>query len=145
MRPVHKFNRGAVGISIHAPHEGVRRSPFQIADAEKRFQSTHPTRGCDEMVHAVLNSVTFQSTHPTRGCDNQPQQQLMYHMTFQSTHPTRGCDQLVRVLCLICQISIHAPHEGVRPEHGKHKIVVNISIHAPPEGVRLRASRLRYS
>ena len=34
-------------ISIHAPHEGVRRFRCDRASIHYRFQSTHPTRGCD--------------------------------------------------------------------------------------------------
>ena len=125
------------------------------------FQSTHPTRGCDQRAPAEQVSVCnfnprtprggathstrveiirqrFQSTHPTRGCDaggllhaprpghfnprtprggatmtawNYPPQLL-----FQSTHPTRGCDDGSPIQQCGITISIHAPHEGVRPE-----------------------------
>ena len=34
---------------------------------------------------------------------------------FQSTHPTRGCDGQLLASFLHTRISIHAPHEGVRP------------------------------
>ena len=37
--------------------------------------------------------------------------------TFQSTHPTRGCDAVCSCVCDTTTISIHAPHEGVRPQY----------------------------
>ena len=36
-----------LAISIHAPHEGVRRSTATVNLSPTLFQSTHPTRGCD--------------------------------------------------------------------------------------------------
>ena len=38
------------------------------------------------------------------------------------------------------KISIHAPHEGVRPGYEEYQILEDISIHAPHEGVRLRVN-----
>ena len=61
----------------------------------------------------------FQSTHPTRGCDSVCTIARMDN-TFQSTHPTRGCDCIPGKLEELKKISIHAPHEGVRPCHSKH-------------------------
>ena len=84
-------------------------------ERETRFQSTHPTRGCDAVFIAVApHNNIFQSTHPTRGCDvgrelsfdgysisiHAPHEGVrhdrkggkMEKKKFQSTHPTRGCD-----------------------------------------------------
>ena len=58
----------------------------------------------------------FQSTHPTRGCDRSVQFEKVCSLLFQSTHPTRGCDGLFGESSRAIAISIHAPHEGVRPE-----------------------------
>ena len=56
---------------------------------------------------------------------------------FQSTHPTRGCDQFAKRVYFLRRISIHAPHEGVRPSGWlTYEELNNISIHAPHEGVR---------
>ena len=55
---------------------------------------------------------------------------------FQSTHPTRGCDEYWKYCELAEDISIHAPHEGVRLLDIFHVVVAYISIHAPHEGVR---------
>ena len=103
-----------VDISIHAPHEGVRRDVLAVLPATyhfnprtprggatswtvrhsipRRFQSTHPTRGCDGIDISFSLDDLFQSTHPTRGCD------VIFVLSgiaalFQSTHPTRGCDE----------------------------------------------------
>ena len=106
------------------------------------FQSTHPTRGCD--VYSCASSMTrrsFQSTHPTRGCDSpstgrrlqsayfNPRtprggataggKEAIRTLKFQSTHPTRGCDVHAPGNHQLYQISIHAPHEGVRPRTSK--------------------------
>ena len=59
-------------------------------------------------------------------------------MIFQSTLPTRGSDVIRRTRWVAEQlISIHAPHEGERPEgrlYAEGKLA--ISIHAPHEGER---------
>ena len=124
------------------------------------FQSTHPTRGCDRMERVMKSFRLFQSTHPTRGCDRAAQRSFASGFRFQSTHPTRGCDGYGKSGIHRLDISIHAPHEGVRrlgyakdyvrqihfnprtPRGGAtitRMIVDNllsISIHAPHEGVR---------
>ena len=79
------------------------------------FQSTHPTRECDQFFNRFLDRIVkFQSTHPTRECDSnagRAVQSSQYfnprtlqesataeYVTriclpeFQSTHPTRECD-----------------------------------------------------
>ena len=84
------------GISIHAPHEGERRiSPCGQYPCHA-FQSTLPTRGSDGLV-ALIN-------HEIDG--------------FQSTLPTRGSDLPPCIVAIYVVISIHAPHEGERPDTG---------------------------
>ena len=124
-------------ISIHAPHEGVRLGfRFQFFGFVI-FQSTHPTRGCDESGTGIARATTdfnprtprggatvvvaygvqlykFQSTHPTRGCDGSNASTVFGYFAFQSTHPTRGCDCRRHHNSVGFFISIHAPHEGVR-------------------------------
>ena len=78
-------------ISIHAPHEGVRHSLMCLVERLYRFQSTHPTRGCDRNLRCSVSAQIFQSTHPTRGCDTGSCFDSSAFL-FQSTHPTRGCD-----------------------------------------------------
>ena len=123
------------------------------------FQSTHPTRGCDPLSSRWDGIRTFQSTHPTRGCDTmnllnrsftkyfnprtprggatQLERERLELTKFQSTHPTRGCDVNTFYLFGGKDISIHAPHEGVRLYNRLNPLFVFISIHAPHEGVRL--------
>ena len=90
----HEYDRDAVRISIHAPHEGERRSATsRKCRCSKAFQSTLPTRGSDSteiMVWSLENK--FQSTLPTRGSDMYQRFQTICHYN----------------------ISIHAPHEGER-------------------------------
>ena len=137
--PERRRGAGVLLISIHAPHEGVRRHTYPLSTVTKSFQSTHPTRGCDLCydihvriqrisIHAPHEGVRrkphrsdtgsrlFQSTHPTRGCARRHAARYPA-FRFQSTHPTRGCDGSVKATISSFVISIHAPHEGVRP-HG---------------------------
>ena len=54
---------------------------------------------------------------------------------FQSTPPARGATITYKLLCLLINISIHAPHEGGDAQFCfKFKAVDHISIHAPHEG-----------
>ena len=59
-------------------------------------------------------------------------------IVFQSTLPTRGSDgRRAMEKILRSEISIHAPHEGERPQAGDMRPRrKNISIHAPHEGER---------
>ena len=56
----------------------------------------------------------FQSTHPTRECDQFFNRFLDRIVKFQSTHPTRECDSGIRHTDLLTGISIHAPYKRVR-------------------------------
>ena len=132
---VKNFHRGC--ISIHAPHEGVRlRGKVRHGDNNK-FQSTHPTRGCDHFLEYFVISFQFQSTHPTRGCDKEdPEGHGRAEISIHAPH--EGVRLFVgrSVSAGISDISIHAPHEGVRrfPMTNRDRLI--ISIHAPHEGVR---------
>ena len=85
--------------------------------------------------------MTFQSTLPTRGSDMPLQDKAKNDIVFQSTLPTRGSDgRRAMEKILRSEISIHAPHEGERPQAGDMRPRrKNISIHAPHEGERLAA------
>ena len=52
-------------ISIHAPHEGVRRFRCDRASIHYRFQSTHPTRGCDciACIEDWLSEISIHAPH----------------------------------------------------------------------------------
>ena len=171
-----------VHISIHAPHEGVRRKQWRNTATTWIFQSTHPTRGCDRVmfrrvrefcisihaphegvrhaehgkpkriryfnprtprggatvldggdpvgliisIHAPHEGVrrtlhTFMRTtsgyfnpRTPRGGATDCRERVNVHLLFQSTHPTRGCDHVAEEIRRVEEISIHAPHEGVR-------------------------------
>ena len=124
-------------ISIHAPHEGVRRSRLETVNRNALFQSTHPARGCDPMRHIITRCVPISIHAPREGVRHVPRSGYSYGCPFQSTHPARGCDFLKNFSDFHAQISIHAPREGVRrvPEN-VIILPLRISIHAPREGVR---------
>ena len=106
-------------ISIHAPHEGERRSPAN-ASGRRYYISIHA---------------------PHEGERPFGKEKKKMEKRFQSTLPTRGSDSDIVNLSLTLVISIHAPHEGERPRVetlGYSDIA--ISIHAPHEGER-RSSR----
>ena len=104
---------------------------------EVLFQSTHPTRGCDMLPSSSLLSRLFQSTHPTRGCDCS---QIAFNAScfkFQSTHPTRGCDQPGRwTWTTYKHFNPRTPRGGATWILGRPGLQISISIHAPHEGVR---------
>ena len=79
-------------ISIHAPHEGVRRFRCDRASIHYRFQSTHPTRGCDYHNLKAYYGTSISIHAPHEGVRPLPPLGHRY------SH----------------NISIHAPHEGVR-------------------------------
>ena len=104
-------------ISIHAPHEGERHDPPVRIRLDKRISIHAPHEGerlsCGQKAR---HNHKFQSTLPTRGSDGLcPTVHMLLLALFQSTLPTRGSD--------VCpgassrrgtSISIHAPHEGER-------------------------------
>ena len=105
-------------VSIHAPHEGERRSDKPRREYVRRVSIHAPHEGerpCGRYT-SILPRWRFQSTLPTRGSD--------------LVAPTRQ----IRVR----YVSIHAPHEGERRYlgHANAKITL-VSIHAPHEGERL--------
>ena len=105
-------------ISIHAPHEGERPAvtTYNFVSPSS-FQSTLPTRGSDVFqINLVHNVCKFQSTLPTRGSDILVLINQVRDKIFQSTLPTRGSDTAHIYPILQNGISIHAPHEGERPD-----------------------------
>ena len=149
-------------ISIHAPHEGERRSILLLPSFHFNFNPRSPRGGATCVCLYATAFNAFQSTLPTRGSDLSRLSIQYFAAVFQSTLPTRGSD----VHDWVCgtsqiRISIHAPHEGERlilwpkmisspkfqstlPTRGSDGIVCFlpplaflISIHAPHEGERL--------
>ena len=81
-----------VYISIHAPHEGVRLVHAQAWAFRFNFNPRTPRGGATANQLCFHKLIKFQSTHPTRGCDVYLRSSRYSHILFQSTHPTRGCD-----------------------------------------------------
>ena len=79
------------------------------------FQSTHPTRGCDISAQPIHAHVLNFNPRTPRGGATRKHGFRNQVVKFQSTHPTRGCDWVLPKTKRITAISIHAPHEGVRP------------------------------
>ena len=129
-------------ISIHAPHEGERRTNSALCCSILLFQSTLPTRGSDFLLHhSSPFSLNFNPRSPRGGATNIPEQ-LHFLLRFQSTLPTRGSDIILcfrRIAANV--ISIHAPHEGERRGlRALRSRLQQISIHAPHEGERLKTT-----
>ena len=106
-------------ISIHAPHEGERRSR-RVADTLQVDFNPRSPRGGATFYKAVDDFVANISIH----APHEGERRL-------SLHPS----------ALAFGISIHAPHEGERP--GAEAVLLTsaeISIHAPHEGERQRKS-----
>ena len=82
-------------VSIHAPHEGERRRWALIRCGVVGFQSTLPTRGSDGTVATVAEAA--------KKC-------------FNPRSPRGGATLCMLVRDRIQRVSIHAPHEGERPQ-----------------------------
>ena len=107
----------AAVISIHAPHEGVRRGGTGLS-----------RKG---------NVISIHAPHEGVRRDRQVKQQRI--VQFQSTHPTRGCDvKFAHAFRKSSPISIHAPHEGVR--HGRFRRRIH-PVHFNPRTPRGGATR----
>ena len=81
-------------ISIHAPYKRVRLVAENVTFLDsKKFQSTHPTRECDNLLwpayaaYVYFNPRTLQESATTTALVI-----LVKLILFQSTHPTRECD-----------------------------------------------------
>ena len=104
-------------ISIHAPHEGERLSRrTAICGGTSYFNPRSPRGGATMCNMAQADSSrAFQSTLPTRGSDIFCNALYSRRRQFQSTLPTRGSDSDQFYDIPVALISIHAPHEGERP------------------------------
>ena len=109
-------------ISIHAPHEGERPlRPLMQQEVAQHFNPRSPRGGATPIALWVIAwQRLFQSTLPTRGSDALLSATQIARLPFQSTLPTRGSDITKIEYIIDVRISIHAPHEGERPEQN-HK------------------------
>ena len=86
------------------------------------------------MIMPAIVQKKFQSTHPSRGATKLPPSRNPITVEFQSTHPSRGATLAIRHTTIFLKISIHAPLAGC--DHSRRVISepVDISIHAPLAG-----------
>ena len=152
------FELPVASISIHAPHEGVRRKGGCVNGTILYFNPRTPRGGATRSLFPLHSFLNFNPRTPRGGATDvsehhQPVIFISIHAPhegvrragnptcrnvsrFQSTHPTRGCDLDAKGVDKTSKISIHAPHEGVRQGIHSGPPVHSISIHAPHEGVR---------
>ena len=133
-------------ISIHAPHEGERLTPYQPAPPVDIFQSTLPTRGSDGDWWWIA-SWTYYNFNPRspRGGATCAGREFCGHLAgFQSTLPTRGSDyQSARRRVRQRQnFNPRSPRGGATIDMKRRPRSASISIHAPHEGERLLLPRL---
>ena len=83
----------ADGVSIHAPHEGERRirCPTPVRRSAC-FNPRSPRGGATTKTIIAIVANMFQSTLPTRGSDYMTHAKPNRATKFQSTLPTRGSD-----------------------------------------------------
>ncbi len=128
---------GVTEISIHAPHEGERRNHGTHLCQHTHFNPRSP-RGGATVTDALKGEDTenFNPRSPREGATPYGRE-IGKWVQFQSTLPTRGSDSFDLFDLAANAISIHAPHEGERPQGsdaaGERAA---ISIHAPHEGER---------
>ena len=144
------------------PTRGSDAKPCAGRRCASAFQSTLPTRGSDAPL-LILRSVLsgFNPRSPRGGATSTPPHRPWRYKQFQSTLPTRGSDQCTAAATKTARcfnprsprggatrlsaapavpaahVSIHAPHEGERPNASPTTGAPSpVSIHAPHEGER---------
>ena len=84
---------GRTGISIHAPHEGVRLSFYNDFHAFMYFNPRTPRGGATTMADGLITIKGISIHAPHEGVRQSRLPKFMRFFIFQSTHPTRGCDR----------------------------------------------------
>ena len=119
-------------VSIHAPARGATVLGLHTA-TYTMFQSTHPHGvRLTKRMQAVSQSV-FQSTHP-HGVRLQKMSVLVFGLSFNPRTRT-GCDLIIStIICILLNVSIHAPARGATEDTLSHISTHDVSIHAPARG-----------
>ena len=92
-------------ISIHAPHEGERHLFSIKTEINKRnFNPRSPRGGATDSTRDCEPGIIFQSTLPTRGSDESAKKTIAAGRLFQSTLPTRGSDSMRFVNKVVAKI-----------------------------------------
>ena len=103
-------------VSIHAPHEGERRTATHL-----------PALGLVVSIHAP-----HEGERPSAHHSQKHDKSVSIHAPHEGERPPHG-DKIFAILL----VSIHAPHEGERPcRAGLGGACMGVSIHAPHEGER---------
>ncbi len=129
-------------ISIHAPLTGCDLERDREEIKEKKFQSTHPSRGATYL-RENLRLYRWISIHaPLTGCDGREAAAVLPHLHFNPRTP----HGVRRLSCNSRQVANdfnpRTPH-GVRPQKmGAGTNVQNISIHAPLTGCDVRPQKM---
>ena len=98
------------------------------------FNPRTPRGGATSAARKRSTHIYFNPRTPRGGATNAEHGKVKSYQIFQSTHPTRGCDVHVGCVDRIKHISIHAPHEGVRPHGGSSKATMNYFNPRTPRG-----------
>ena len=102
-------------ISIHAPHEGERHTQTRVIKAQERFQSTLPTRGSDASIFSTFDLGLYFNPRSPRGGATSSADTTSSSARFNPRSPRGGATLINDLSEQICEVSIHAPHEGERP------------------------------
>ena len=102
-------------ISIHAPHEGERHTQTRVIKAQERFQSTLPTRGSDASLFSTFDLGLYFNPRSPRGGATSSADTTSSSARFNPRSPRGGATLINDLSEQICEVSIHAPHEGERP------------------------------
>ena len=103
------------------------------------FNPRSPRGGATPSVaHAAQLYANFNPRSPRGGATPQSRRRWRSSYDFNPRSPRGGATASAKEACARCKISIHAPHEGERPQRTRLKgqAAGEISIHAPHEGER---------
>ena len=102
------------------------------------FQSTHPTRECDQFFNRFLDRIVkFQSTHPTRECDSNAGRAVQSSQYFNPrTLQESATSQRINQSLAGTDFNPRTLQESATNEQRENFMYTDISIHAPYKRVR---------
>ena len=116
-RSRHCGQRGSKEISIHAPHEGVRRFSASSRRHTLRFQSTHPTRGCDGVNAADYKGSRISIHAPHEGVRQKLKPKSMILCNFNPRTPRGGATSGIDIQCGSMYFNPRTPRGGATSSH----------------------------
>ena len=103
----------------HTPPRGVTDRWQEKPVVMDNFNPHTPPRGVTPVTAIITPFLRFQSTHPSTGCDNYDSDSRKRHPLFQSTHPSTGCDfRHCGYLHHFLYFNPHTPPRGGRVDRG---------------------------